>query len=292
MIVNKHGSFYMRSGWGTKILHAVNEDAYIFTPTKEQEAIDEIGLGKIMIKALRYWSNAMGLTVELKHGNGIEQQPTSLFDLIFENDIYFQNPVSLLLMHRELVLNKENATAWYWFFNEYEGQTIDKETFTESFHSYLAVNEVKIKKDAVEKEFNCLKNTYVGDYKIDKKSMMDEDTIPFLGPLKILKLDEKKSLVKRSLTKADIPIEMLIYAIAQDNIDESQNQGQISIDYLMEEKKQLGKYFNIRYSKLIEMLLEAENKRYINLNNNFGNRYIEFVDVEYKDLLNKLYGKR
>ena len=59
MVVNKHGSFYMRSGWGTKIIQAVEEDDMIFTPSNEQQAIDNIGLGRIMIKALRYWSEAM-----------------------------------------------------------------------------------------------------------------------------------------------------------------------------------------------------------------------------------------
>ena len=53
MVVNKHGSFYMRSGWGTKIIQAVEQDAMIFTPISEQEAIDNIGLGRVMIKALR-----------------------------------------------------------------------------------------------------------------------------------------------------------------------------------------------------------------------------------------------
>ena len=66
MVLNKHGSFYMRSGWGTKIQQAVNSDAAIFAPANEQDAIDEIGLGCVMIKALRYWADAMGLTYEKK----------------------------------------------------------------------------------------------------------------------------------------------------------------------------------------------------------------------------------
>ena len=73
MVVNKHGSFYMRSGWGTKIIQAVEENDMIFTPSSEQEAIDNIGLGRVMIKALRYWSDAMKLTHEEKAQGGIRQ---------------------------------------------------------------------------------------------------------------------------------------------------------------------------------------------------------------------------
>ena len=73
MVLNKHGSFYMRNGWGTKILLAVNEDKHIFSPSKEQEAVDNIGVGRIMIKALRYWAVAMGLTTDVKDAEGIVQ---------------------------------------------------------------------------------------------------------------------------------------------------------------------------------------------------------------------------
>ena len=90
MVVNKHGSFYMRSGWGTKIIQAVEQDAMIFTPSSEQEAIDNIGLGRVMIKALRYWSDAMGLTHEEKEQGGIRLIPEPIYHSILNHDLYFQ----------------------------------------------------------------------------------------------------------------------------------------------------------------------------------------------------------
>lgn len=289
MVINKHGSFYLRSGWGTKIIQAVEADDMIFSPANEQEAVDRIGLGRVMIKALRYWADASGLTTEEKVQGGIAEKRTALFDLLEANDRYFQKHGSLLLLHRNIALNEENATAWYWAFNEFDKQSFTKEEFVESLHYFLAVNEMSIKKAAVDKEFNCFKNTYLAEKKFDIKTVMDEDTYPFFGSLHLLRVNEDKKLEKTYLTKAEMPLHILIYAIAKDNPEESSHRGQVSIDKIMEEKRQVGKYFPMRYSKLIDMLLEAENKKLLTLNNNFGNRFIEFSDVQYDKLLNEYY---
>lgn len=289
MVINKHGSFYLRSGWGTKIIQAVEADDMIFSPANEQEAVDRIGLGRVMIKALRYWADASGLTTEEKVQGGIAERRTDLFDLLEANDRYFQKPGSLLLLHRNIALNEENATAWYWAFNEFDKQAFTKEEFVDGLHYFLAVNEMSIKKAAVDKEFNCFKNTYLAEKKFDIKTVMDEDTYPFFGSLHLLRINEDKKFEKTYLTKAEMPLHILIYAIAKDNPEESGHRGQVSIDKIMEEKRQVGKYFPMRYSKLIDMLLEAENKKLLTLNNNFGNRFIEFSDVQYDKLLNEYY---
>lgn len=289
MVINKHGSFYLRSGWGTKIIQAVEEDEMIFSPANELKAVDNIGLGRVMIRALRYWTDALGLTKEIKVQGGIKEEKQKLFNLIEEYDRYFQRQGSLLLLHRNIATNKENTTAWYWAFNELDRQAFTKEEFVDGLHYYLAVNGMTIKKATVDKEFNCFKNTYIGEKRFDIKNAMDEDTYPLLGPLHLLRVNEERKIEKCFFTKSDIPLLILVYAIAMDNLEESSNRGQISIDKLMEEKKQIGKYFPIRYSKLIDMLLEAENKKLITLNNNFGNRYIEFANIQYEKLLDEYY---
>ena len=299
MVVNKHGSFYLRSGWGTKIIQAVNEDEMIFTPANEMRAVDNIGLGRVIIKALRYWADATGLTSEQKIQGGIREEKTDIYRLVDVKDHYFQKPGSLLLLHRNLARNEENATAWYWAFNEFEKTSFTKDEFVDGFHSYLAINGMAIKKAAVEKEFNCFKNTYLSEKKFDVKNVMDEDTYPMLAPLHLLKIknetkyEEKneKKYEKCSLSKADIPLLILIYAIAMDNLEESSTGGQISIDKLVEDKKQVGKYFGMKYSNLIEMLIEAENKQLLMLNNNFGNRHFEFTNIQYTKLLNEYYAE-
>ena len=114
---------------------------------------------------------------------------------------------------------------------------------------------------------------------------MDEDSYPLLSPLRLFRINEEKKLEKCYLTKADMPLSIFVYAIAMDNLLESQSGGQVGIDKLLEEKKQVGKYFPMRYSKMMDMLLEAENKGLLAINNNFGNRHVEFLDVCYERLI-------
>ncbi|WP_026527769.1 DUF4007 family protein [Butyrivibrio sp. VCD2006] len=292
MVINKHGSFYLRSGWGTKIIDSVSEHPGIFSPANEQAAIDNIGLGRIMIKALRYWAGATGLCTETKVNSEIILQPTKEFETIEKNDKYFQRNQSLLLLHRNLAKNVDEATAWYWLFNEWKQDEIDKETFVDAFHPFLSINGMSVKQNAVEKEYNCLRSTYITDKTFDLQTIMDEDTYPFFGPLHILQQDGKK-IKKRHLSKADISAELLIYSIAMDNTEDGIISGkQISIDKLVEEKKQVGKYYTLSYSKMIEILLEAENKGYIRLYNNFGNRIVEFLNLTCDELLDRLYESR
>ena len=215
-----------------------------------------------------------------------------VIETIKKYDKYFQQNESLLLMHRNLAKNVDNATAWYWFFNEWKGEEIDKETFVSSFHPYLSINGMSVKQKAVEKEFNCLKSTYLTEKSFDLQTIMDEDTYPFLGPLHLLQKDGKK-IKKRHLSKKDISSELLIYAIAKDNVEDGFIvEKQISIDKLAEDKGQVCRYFSLNYSKLIEILLEAENKGYIRLYNNFGNRFVEFSNVDSKKLIERLYESR
>lgn len=292
MVINKHGSFYMRSGWGTKILDAVLAYPEIFSPSNEQIAVDNIGLGRVMIKALRYWAGAMGLCTEVKGNGGIVLVPTEEFNIIAQRDKYFQRNESLLLMHRNLARNIDDATAWYWLFNEWKGDCIDKETFIESFHPFLSINGMTVKQNTVEKEYNCLRNTYITDKSFNLQTIMDEDTYPFLGALHILQQDGKM-IKKRHMSKKDVSAELLVYSIIRDNVAEDSVLGkQVNIDLLMEEKKQIGKYYCLSYSKMIEILLEAENKGYVRLYNNFGNRFVEFWDVTPENLLTKLYESR
>lgn len=284
MLLNKHGSFYIRNGWPTKIIDGIQRERHIFSPNNELTAVDELGVGRVMVKAMRYWAQALGLSVEEKTQQGIANILTPLAELIVKYDVYCQKVGTLWLLHRILATNKDDATAWYWTFNIYAGKTFTKDEFVEAFNLYVEREGGGYVRRAIEKEFDCFKNTYVSDKDFSVEKILEEDTIPFFAPLKLLEYYSGGVFAKRKIRANDIPAEILLYCIIADNEEFLKNNTQISLERLQEEENQIGKYANLTYAVLLELLQKLENKKYIELYNNFGTRYIEIVQFD-KDLI-------
>lgn len=289
MQINKHGSFYIRNGWPTKILDSILMDPYIFSPNNELNAVDNIGVGRVMIKAMRYWAVVLGLSEEIKTTQGVSHKLTHLGELVEKFDPYCQSPGTLWLLHRNLVCNRDNATAWYWAFNEMATKSFSKDSFASDFYTYLQKNGEKYTKSAVEKEFDCFKNTYVSDKVFDFEKILDEDTIPFFSPLKLIQYaGEGRYELKRSSPK-ELPLDIVMYCIVVDNFEHLQNNQQIGIDQLLEATCQIGRYMSLSYASLLEVLQQLENESRITLINNFGNRYIQLTPPDISQLLDGYY---
>lgn len=157
MQINKHGSFYIRNGWPTKIIDAVDNNTLVFSPNSELEAVDNIGVGRVMIKAMRYWATAMGITSEIKTQQGVAHELTPLGMLVKQFDPYCQNVGTLWALHRNLVNDVDNATAWYWAFNEMGSKVFTKDSFVGDFNSYLQKMEENMLKQLSKKNSTALK---------------------------------------------------------------------------------------------------------------------------------------
>ena len=279
MQINKHGSFYIRNGWPTKIIDAVDNNTLVFSPNSELEAVDNIGVGRVMIKAMRYWATAMGITSEIKTQQGVAHELTPLGMLVKQFDPYCQNVGTLWALHRNLVNDVDNATAWYWAFNEMGPKVFTKDSFVGDFNSYLQKNGGKYAKAAVEKEFDCF------------KKIIDEDTIPFFAPLKLIQYEGDGHFEMRRSPAKEIPPEIVLFCIVSDNQDHLEESQQIGVDKLLEASGQIGKYMNLSYASLLEILQQLENMSKLTLVNNFGNRYIQLKNVPAMNVISDYYQK-
>lgn len=289
MQINKHGSFYLRNGWPTKIIEAVNEHPYIFSPASELQAIDEIGVGRVMVKAMRYWAYVTGITIESKDAQGVLHKLSDLGNNILQYDLYCQDKGTLWLMHRNLARNYSDSTVWAWAFNSYGRKTFSKDDFVTSFIAYVNTNHCSYKKAFIEKEFDCFKNTYVSDKKFDLKKILDEDNIPFFSPLGLIVYIGNGKFEKQKIDSKDIPSDIALYCILKDNKDHLQSQHQIDIDTLLNGDMQIGRYMNLTYSSLLEVLQLLENEGKLSIVNNFGYRYIQIDNLDTDNLLYEYY---
>ena len=248
----------------------------IFSPNNELDAVDNIGVGRVMVKAMRYWASAMGLATEDKIQQGVTCNLTNLGNVSAARDPFCQDKGTLWLLHRNLATNEAQATAWYWAFNVYNSKSFGKDDFCSAFYSYVQRAGGNYQKNAVDKEFDCFKNTYVSDKAFDIEKIIEEDTVPFFAPLRLLTYNSGV-FERTKMSAKDIPTDILLYCIMMDNEETLKNKRQLSIDMLLEEPNQVGKYMNLTYAVLLELLLQLENQGYIKVINNFGNRHIEII---------------
>ena len=62
-----HETFFIRKGWLSKGMRYVSQKSDVFTD-KGDNPMDVLGIGANMVKSLRYWLQAVGLTKEPKTG--------------------------------------------------------------------------------------------------------------------------------------------------------------------------------------------------------------------------------
>ena len=189
-----HDTFAIRKGWLHKGMRHVVNNPRIFVD-KDINPMDEFGIGANMVKALRYWLQATGLTEE-NTGNNRNQYLSPFGEEVWANDPYLEEDGTLLLIHYFLASNEKMATAWYYFFNHYKVVDITEESFIAGIKSYL-LNILKegesLPSDrALTDDFDCIVKTYIPNTSSSPESNMG---CP-LSDLSLLATTEKSKYVK------------------------------------------------------------------------------------------------
>ncbi len=115
-----HEKFALREGWINKGLMIIPKNPGVFL---QQDAPDVFGIGNNMVKSLRYWMRALGLTIE-GGTSGVKLSPMG--ELVAKYDPYIENPFTLWLMHSYIAKNKGDATSWYMYFNYCDANDLEK----------------------------------------------------------------------------------------------------------------------------------------------------------------------
>lgn len=283
-----HETFFIRKGWLYKGMSNVVRESGVFQGASGNP-MDILGIGANMVKSMRYWLLASGLTSEPKSGKR-NQSLTNLGQIIFDNDPYMEEIGSLWLVHYMIACNEDEATAWYIFFNEFE----KNEFSVDDFHSCI-VKYIRMREDAalpsdraIDDDFNCIINTYVPRKRLNPAKVHPESNIEC--PLEELGLvdviDKRRGLYKKTSPKSDMIPSLILLAAILHKADGKE----IRITSLQRDKCQVGKIFNLDSITLINALYKLETMGYINVIRTAGLDIIRInTDITFEECVQKYY---
>lgn len=255
-----HETFFIRKGWLNKGMRNIIKDPYVFMGVNGNPS-DILGIGTNMIKSLRYWLQAVGISKEKMSGKKM-QELTELGKIINENDPYTEELGTLALLHYSLAINKELATSWYFFFNVFSNIEFTKEDFINQLKNYIKINGIEISERAVEDDYNCILSTYIPRIKSSTTKINPESNIDCpLGELNLIDiLDKKEKIYKKVPIVFEKLHPLIILAII---LKEYPDKKELKISSLLDEDKSIGKIFNLDMINLLKILYILERMEYI-----------------------------
>ena len=282
-----HETFFIRKGWLNKGMKNVARDPAVFMGVNGNP-MDILGIGANMVKALRYWVQAVGLTSEPTKGRRT-QSLTTLGEIIYENDSYTEEMGTLWLLHYKLATNKEEATAWYFFFNEFKLNEFTRDDFYVHICNYLRMNDVEVSERSLEDDYNCIINTYVPRMKSNPEKVQPESNIDCpLGELGLIDIVSKR---RKKYRKCTPPKDMLHPLILLSVIlDQAGGAKVIKISAIQKDPCGAGKVFNLDIITITNLLYKIELMGLIKVIRTAGLDVINIVtDMTFEDCVREYY---
>ena len=281
MKIRAHETFNLRKGWLRKGVKNILNNPTLFT-NKNISPCNQLGIGTNMVKSLRYWLIATGIAEEAIDKGKHIQKLTKLGELINNYDKYFEEDGTQWLIQYKLATNKDNATAWYWFFNEFNVQEFDKELFVKELDDYLEAEEFSCSAKMLTDEYACLLNTY---YSKNKEEDPEETNSCPLTALKLIIKSEGGVYRKNVPARDSIPPLIALAIIVAEN-----KSNEINISELIDKPNSISKIFNLDRSTLFYILETLVKMDMITMPRTAGLDVVRFSEVyTFDGLVEKYY---
>lgn len=262
-------SFNIREGWLRKGMRCIVETPTLFS---RDDAMEILGVGSKMVKSIRYWLRATGLTEErAPAGRAREQILTKQFgEVIDQYDRYFDDVFTLFLLHYNIVKNAEGlSVAWNIFFNNYDGQNFTKDNMIEKCKEELnkclaegATFSESLFADDCASILKMYNNTDVAE---DPEESL---SCPLIELGLIRKSANKNGTYVKTAPARELLDKMAVLYVILDNLDEGKES--VSIESLINDTNNIGKVFNLDRVLINEYLDQLRVSGYITLNRTAG----------------------
>lgn len=251
-----HDTFFIRKGWLSKGMKAVHSKPDVFV-SKDENPMDVLGIGSNMVKSLRYWLVATNLTEEALQNKRRIQKFTEFGNQVFKNDRFMEEYGTLYLLHYMLAKNEEDATSWYFFFNEFNMSEFTREDFVAALQNYVSMKGETVAIRSMSDDFACILNTYLPRYKINPTRVNPENNIDCpLGELGLIDiLDKNKKTYRKAIPTPETIHPWVLMAVM---CDQSSGRMEIGLNELLTAKCNIGKTFNLDAITMLDVLHQVE----------------------------------
>ncbi len=298
-VFSRHETFHPRYLWLKKGFDKAVEDNEIFN---SEDATTILGVGKNMVKAIRYWSHAYKMLDETKQSGNKSRQyrPSRLGNLLLDAhgwDPYLEDTSSLWLLHWNLLKLPCYATTWYFTFNVFNKNIFTSDDLLNALSDYIVrfYPTYNISESSLIKDIHCLLRMYVGH---TNQKVLKEDSIdsPFSDLGLIKNYGDTRHFIMNNGIKNGLAAEMVVAACLEFAAMISESAKTISISRLLFEPGSPGLCFKLNESLLCDSIEKVSRDfRHISLSETAGLIQFSFTDNPValaEKILNRYYIQR
>lgn len=155
-----HETFPCRYAWLPKAFNAIRKEPKIFS--QEERAIVELGVGKNMVRAIRFWVQAAGVAETVADGIGYTITPFGEALLGPSGlDRFLEDRRTLWLIHWKLLSHVEAPLfAWDYLINRWTHPEINRPDVLQAFEQEAKRLDRKLSRVTLEQHFDVFLHTY------------------------------------------------------------------------------------------------------------------------------------
>ena len=258
----RHETFHPRYGWFRKAYAVAATDPYAFGRV---DAPVVIGVGKNMVRAIRFWGLAAKLVTEdpqSPNRRAPQFVPTRRGHALFGEhgwDPYMEDPGTLWLLHWLLLAPPSRLPVWWLAFNECNAVEFSDADLSEAISTQLqaAADWAAPHESSIRKDISALLRTYAPAEPSRRGSIDDLLDCP-LRELNLLRRSPATGLHRFTLgSKPTLPPAIAAHAVL-DYIDRTGSGGRtVALSRLAYEPATPGRAFKLNETELLAVLTPA-----------------------------------
>ena len=214
----RHETFHPRYGWLKKAVDGATEDPTVF---QSEDAPVRLGVGKNMVRAIRFWASAARLLTPAPNPEQ-PRRPLSVPTVLGERllgtggwDPYLEDPATLWLLHWLFLAPGSRLPVWWIAFSEGTAIEFTEEQLLERVSGELDATGAWAgpHPSSVAKDVSCLLRTYAPRTGAGRERLEDVLDCPFreLGLIRVSDADTTRFRFTVG-AKRSLPAEIIAYA--------------------------------------------------------------------------------